>query len=142
MKSIDLKAFRKANNLTQEQLGDYLGIKKSFVSQIESGKCPIPSDRFNKLINNPFGWDVTMLSMESENEFSNLQMEKLISIYNRMFGTENKTLIGYLQSQIDDKDRLIRELEKKIGTLEAKLDLARKGEIVRDVDGSSDADAV
>lgn len=139
MKSIDLKAFRKANNLTQEQLGDYLGIKKSFVSQIESGKCPIPSDKFNKLINNPFGWDVTMLSMESENEFSDLQMAKLMSAYNRMFGADNKTFIGYLQSQIDDKDRLIRELYQQIGMLEAKLDLARKGEIAVVADGSLSA---
>lgn len=31
----DIKAFRKANNLTQEQLAVYLGTGKSFISLVE-----------------------------------------------------------------------------------------------------------
>lgn len=136
MKTIDLKAFRKANNLTQDQLGEYLGIKKSFVSQMESGKCPVPSDKFNKLLDNPFGWDVSMLTVESETTSYKSQMESLLSVYKRMYAGEDKTLIGYLQSQIEDKDALIKEkdalineLYKQLGKYEAMLGIERKGEL-------------
>ena len=51
-------------------------------------------------------------------------------------------LVSYLQDKIADQDRVIRELYKEIGMLQAKLDLARKGETALDATGSSDADAV
>lgn len=146
MKGSDLKAFRKVNDLTQDKLGEYLGIKKSFISQVESGKCPLPQEKFNKLLDNPYGWDTSVLTTESENAPYDPDIENLLSVYKRMYAGEDKTLIGYLQSQIEYKDALIREkdtlindLYKQIGMLEAKLDLARKGEIASVAVGSSDA---
>lgn len=38
----DLKAFRKANKLTQEQVAEYLGIKKPFICKIETGREAFP----------------------------------------------------------------------------------------------------
>lgn len=127
MKRIDLKAFRKANNLTQEQLGDYLGIKKSFVSTIESGKDPMPKAKLSKLLSNPYNWDTSMLT-QPENPMTD----------------EPKAdgLVEYLERKVSDQEILIRELYQQIGMLEAKLDLARKGEIASVVTGSSDASAV
>lgn len=61
---IDLKGFRIANKLTQEELGAFLGIKKSFISKIEHGGARLPEDRFAKLLDNNKGWDVSMLSDE------------------------------------------------------------------------------
>lgn len=134
MKGADLKAFRRANNLTQSKLGEYLGINKSFISTIESDKDPMPKEKLSKLINNPFGWDTSMLTAESENASYDPQMEHLLSVYKRMYAGEDKTLIGYLQSQIEDKDALIREkdtlineLYKQLGKYEAMLGLERKG---------------
>ena len=127
MKRIDLKAFRKANNLTQEQLGDYLGIKKSFISTIESGKDPMPKAKLSKLLSNPYNWDISMLT-QPENPMTD----------------EPKAdgLVEYLERKVSDQEILIRELYQQIGMLEAKLDLARKGEIARVVTGSSDANVV
>ena len=127
MKGSDLKAFRKANGLTQEALGDYLGIKKSFISTIESGKDPMPKDKLTKLLNNPYGWDISMLT-QPENPMAD----------------EPKAdgLVEYLERKVSDQEVLIRELYQQIGMLEAKLDLARKGEIARVAGGSSSADAV
>lgn len=62
---IDLKAFRKANNLTQTVLGDYLGVKKSFVSAIETGKAGLPEDKFTRLMENSQGWDTSMLIVDA-----------------------------------------------------------------------------
>lgn len=127
MKRIDLKAFRKANNLTQEQLGDYLGIKKSFISTIESGKDPMPKAKLSKLLSNPYNWDTSMLT-QPENPMTD----------------EPKAdgLVEYLERKVSDQEILIRELYQQIGMLEAKLDLARKGEIAGTADGSLSASAV
>lgn len=136
MKGVDLKAFRKVNNLTQTKLGEYLGINKSFISTIESGKDPMPKEKLSKLINNPYGWDTSMLTVESENTSYDPHMENLLSVYKRMYAGEDKTLIGYLQSQIEYKDTLIREkdalineLYKQLGKYEAMLGSERKGEL-------------
>lgn len=136
MKGVDLKAFRRVNNLTQAKLGEYLGINKSFISTIESGKDPMPKEKLSKLINNPYGWDTSMLTVESEKNSYDPHMENLLSVYKRMYAGEDKTLIGYLQSQIEYKDTLIREkdalineLYKQLGKYEAMLGSERKGEL-------------
>jgi len=61
---IDLKGFRIANKLTQDELGAFLGIKKSFISKIEHGGARLPDDKFAKLLDNKKGWDVSMLSAD------------------------------------------------------------------------------
>ena len=127
MKNIDIKAFRKSNNLTQTQLGGYLECTKAFISAIEKGLRPIPDEMYSKLLDNPYGWDVSMLT-QPENPMTD----------------EPKAdgLVEYLERKVSDQEVLIRELYQQIGMLEAKLDLARKGEIARVAGGSSSADAV
>ena len=122
MKSIDIKAFRKSNDLTQTDLGDYLGCTKAFISAIEKGLRPLPDEMYSKLIDNPNNWDISMLT-QPENPMAD----------------EPKTdgLVEYLERKVSDQEILIRELYQQIGMLEAKLDLARKGEIARTADGSS-----
>lgn len=126
MKGADLKAFRKANNLTQTQLGEYLGINKSFVSTIESDKDPMPKEKLSKLLLNPHGWDTSMLS----------QSEVVVET------TRGNLLLSYLEKKVEDQDALIRELYQQIGALETKLELARKGETASIAGGSLSADAV
>ena len=58
---IDLKTFRKRNELTQDQVGEFLDIKKSFLSRIENGYAKLPKEQLTKLLNNPNGWDTSML---------------------------------------------------------------------------------
>lgn len=128
MKGIDLKAFRKANNLTQSELGEYLGIKKSFISQMESDKCPIPTDKFNKLINNEFSWDVSMLTQPAP-----VAEAKPVA---------ETSLVSYLERKVGDQDVLIRELYQQIGALEKELELARKGETAKGAGVSLSADAI
>lgn len=127
MKSIDIKAFRKSNDLTQTDLGYYLGCTKAFISAIEKGLRPLPDEMYSKLIDNPNNWDISMLT-QPENPMAD----------------EPKAdgLVEYLERKVSDQEILIRELYQQIGMLEAKLDLARKGEIARVVTGSSDASAV
>lgn len=153
MKSIDLKAFRKVNNISQVELAEYLGVGQSFISQIEKGVRPIPQEHISRISANQ-KWDCSMIQ---DNTLSGLDFigsmrqkeitsEQLRSAVEKALNPEEKFLIGYLERKVNDQDALIREkdalindLYKQIGTLEAKLDLARKGEIASIVAGSSDA---
>lgn len=64
----DLKLFRKQNNLTQDELGEYLGIKKSFISRIENGFHKLPHEKLSKLLENDLGWNVSALLTSNESE--------------------------------------------------------------------------
>ena len=51
--TLNLRLFRKANKLTQDAVADYLGVTKGFISQVETGKCSLPEDKLQKLLDNP-----------------------------------------------------------------------------------------
>ena len=126
MKIIDLKAFRKANSISQVELAEYLSVGQSFISQVEKGSRPLPKEYISKLSANP-NWDISMLT-EPKTPATDQPMES--------------TLVSYLERKVSDQEILIRELYQQIGMLEAKLDLARKGEIAGTADGSLSASAV
>lgn len=56
----DFKAFRKANNLTQEELAAFLECTQGFVSQIERGITPAPSDVISKILAHA-EWDTSSI---------------------------------------------------------------------------------
>lgn len=49
---MDLRLFRKANGITQLALAEYIGVTKQFISQVESGKVALPTDRLKKILDN------------------------------------------------------------------------------------------
>ena len=112
MKGADLKAFRKANGLTQERLGEYLGIKKSFISTIESGKDPMPKDKLAKLLDNPCGWDVSMLSQSNTTKEATPVRED--------------ALVAELRAQIERLESKIDNLNQELGEKNALLRMMRQ----------------
>lgn len=136
MKNIDIKAFRKANNLTQSQLGDYLGLDKGFISAIEHGRSKFPKAKLTLLLNNPHNWDTSIL-VESEEPVIP-QSESVLELLVRRLMRENDDL----KSKVDILQNKVRDLEIKNKELEGRLEFTRKGEIAPIVVGSSDADVV
>ena len=114
--------FMSINNLKRKDIASFLGVSGAFITQISSGDRPIPGERLAMILTNAYGWDTSMLTEPEHPEVSN--------------PTES-SLVGYLEKKVSDQEILIRELYQQIGMLEAKLDLARKGEIARTADGSS-----
>ena len=49
----DLRLFRKANGLTQLTVAEYLGVSKQFITQVETGKVALPTDKLKKILDNP-----------------------------------------------------------------------------------------
>lgn len=57
----DLRAFRKANKLKQEDLAKYLNTTRAFISMVETGASKLPSEKLSLLLNNTQGWETSML---------------------------------------------------------------------------------
>ena len=114
--------FMSINNLKRKDIASFLGVSGAFITQISSGDRPLPEEKLATILANAYGWDTSMLTEPEHPEVSN--------------PTES-SLVDYLERKVSDQEILIRELYQQIGMLEAKLDLARKGEIARTADGSS-----
>lgn len=57
----ELKEFRRKNGLTQDQLGELLGMKKSYISKIENGKEELSEEKLAKLLETATDYDTSML---------------------------------------------------------------------------------
>ena len=61
VKNDSLTTFRRLNKLTQEELAAFLGVSKSFVSQIENGRVDLPFEQRQRILQTDRGWDITPL---------------------------------------------------------------------------------
>ena len=115
--------FMKVNGLKRKDIASFLGVSGAFITQISSGDRPLPDEKLAMIMENANIWDVSMLIKQKPAPSQNNPAED--------------ALVDYLQRKVEDQESLIRELYQQIGMLEAKLDLARKGETVDIAVGSS-----
>lgn len=59
MRLLEFSFFRKENGIKQQELADFLGISRSFLSLIETGKSPCPNDKIDKILDRSeeMGWN-------------------------------------------------------------------------------------
>ncbi len=115
---IDLKEFRKQNKITQVELAKYLDVLQGFVSQIENGNAKLPEDKLNKLLDNPHGWDTSMLTG------SNHVGDNSVHAQVNGNGTANAHInygsgdeCAVLKERVKCLERIIEEKERLIGIL-------------------------
>lgn len=136
---IDLKVFRKANNLTQIELADYFGVGQGFISQMENGDRPIPKEYISKLLANNYSWDTSMLTASDQPENPAEIEPDIVFIKNR--------LMKHIESQdatISSLLDLLKAEREKVERLEEELRTYRehKGETAPAAAASSAARAV
>lgn len=144
--------FLSVNGLKRKDIAFFLGVSGAFITQLTSGMRPLPEEKLAMIKANAYGWDYSMLLPE-EQKAKAIHLDHLDrgrsyeatpdnvrEAVENAFVPEDSSLVTYLQRKVDDKERLIRELYKEIGMLEAKLELARKGETASTAAGSSAAD--
>lgn len=112
---IDLKAFRKANHLTQIDLAEYLGVGQGFISQIEKGDRPLPKEYISRLSANPHNWDTSML-VESELEPAQTPAQPDDYVKDRLFALldDQSEQIKMLLGMLKEKDEEIRQLREEL----------------------------
>lgn len=75
MSDFDLRAFRKANCINQQELAEYLGIGQGFVSQMERGDRPIPKPLMEKIMANQ-NWTMAIDTIENNGEMNIVSEDK------------------------------------------------------------------
>lgn len=106
--------------IKQTELAEYLGVSKGYMSLVVSGQRTLTDENFSKLINNPFGWDTSiLLGVEKEN--SENQPEDSMAEQPE----PDTSLVEYLK-------RKVAELEGKVEKLtDEKADLLQQNAVLK-----------
>ena len=102
-----IKIFRKCNKMSQVALAEYLEVTQGFISQMEKDVCPIPDWVISKILVNPYGWDVSMLTEESRDSKPELVAEYRphlsdVEILLREMLAEERARVDALQERINE----------------------------------------
>lgn len=107
-----IKSIRISNGLSQEDFGNRIGIKRSSVSLLESGKNS-PADRTVKLICQEFGinehWLRTGEGMPDAIDSQEIRFAKNIAKLQR---TDNETIINWVNTIAETNPEMLVEIEK------------------------------
>ena len=76
--TLNLRLFRKVNSLTQDDIAEYLGVTKAFISQIENGRVDLPEDKLYRILKNANGW---VIPKEKEEKLTLYRLSKEQSNY-------------------------------------------------------------
>ena len=129
---VELKAFRKANGLTQTDVAEYLGIGKSFISRIESGSVALPRQKLIKLIENSNGWDTSALTSADSQSVGDNNSGVVIksggnhgSIDNRHYYSDSpdvlRAQVELLEERIQEKEERLKEKDAQIKEKDAQI---------------------
>jgi transcriptional regulator with XRE-family HTH domain len=131
MKSIDFKRFMFEQKIKQSELAQYLKVSEGYISQVANGKKQLSDENFSKVLNNSFGWDVSMLT-ENQPEIP-AEEKPMVS----------NSLLEYLQRKVEQLERENAELlqENAVLRYENTMLSPRKGD-AEDVGNSLSASAV
>jgi len=118
----ELKDFRKANCLKQDELAEKIGVSRSFISQVEAGHSKMPVNVLNRILNNSYGWDISMLNKrESVKKVSSLVNDEITELIHSMRETieTQKELIQQQKDVIAECRNTIAEYRERLAVLES-----------------------
>lgn len=125
MKSIDFKRFMFEQKIKQSVLAQYLGVSEGYISQVASGKKQLSDENFSKVLNNPYGWDVTMLTEESRDSKPELVAEYKPQLSNVEILLRD--MLAEKEAKIDVLQDRINELIEENARLKTLIESERKG---------------
>ena len=124
MKNEKLDAFLYKNRLKSSDLVEFWGVTKGVVSQILNGTTKLPTKRLEELLNNPYGWDVSMLTeTQSRDEVARMaDQPKEQSTEARLWA-----LVEEQRKDMQTLLELLKDRDREIKTLRAELESLKKG---------------
>lgn len=108
---MNIKKFRKTNNISQQSLAEFAGVTQGAVSQWESGLTNIPSQIFQRLLSNGQGWDTSAL-LESGQPSDNSNNGNITKI-GKLSGVTNSPTTVNNNGESADLMRVIEELKEQ-----------------------------
>ncbi len=131
-----VREFLKVNNLKQVELSRYLGVTEAAISNVVKGKSEFSEENLIKIMNNPYGWDTSMLTQSRDEAPEKVGKKVEIDITDR--------LLAIIEDQKRDTQMLLgmlREKDYEIKRLREELNERKKG-VAQSADHSLSADAV
>lgn len=112
---MDVRAFLKANGLKQRELACYLGVTEAAISNVVKGKSDFAEENLIKILNNPNGWDTSML-VESEPEPVQTTAQPDDYVKDRLLALldDQSAQIKMLLGMLKEKDEEIRQLREEL----------------------------
>lgn len=55
--NVYVTAFRQRNRILQKDLAEYLGVSRSYISLVESGRSNLSEENIDKIFDNPYHWN-------------------------------------------------------------------------------------
>lgn len=135
---MEVRAFLKANGLKQRELAHYLDVTEAAISNVVKGKSDFAEENLIKILNNPHGWDVSMLTETQDRDdvrentvepSDRVMIDRLWFLIDEL-RKDNQTLLG-----------MVKEKDREIKALRDELD-ARKRGAAQNAEVSLSADAV
>lgn len=128
MKNEKLDEFLYKNRLKSADLVEFWGVSKGVVSQILNGTTKLPTKRLEELLNNPHGWDVSMLkdtqSRDSKPELVAENKPQLSSVEILL-----REMLAEERARVDALQERINELIEENARLKTLIEGERKGGI-------------
>ena len=121
-----VREFLKANNLKQRELANYLGVTEAAVSNVTKGKSYFSDENLIKIINNPYGWNVSML----EDTKSRDSKPELVAEYKPQLSNVEillRDMLAEKEVKIDVLQDRINELIEENARLKTLIESERKG---------------
>ena len=109
MYSIDMREFRRANKMTQQELADYFGVVQGFISNMENGREKVPDKYISKILGDPNVDSSMVKAVAPENE---VKMPREVFDKFSLLGT-----IADQQKVNAEQGRLIADMYQKIDRL-------------------------
>lgn len=120
MQTFDIKAFRKRNKITQKELAAYLGVSQPFLSQVENGGSPLPSECLERILANA-EWDSSSAIVQGNVINGSGVVVTNSPIDNRHYYSDSpdvlRAQIELLDERIKEKDAQIKEKDAQIKAL-------------------------
>ena len=115
MYSIDIREFRRANKMTQQELADYFGVVQGFISNMENVREKVPDKYISKILGDP-NVDSSMVKVVApENEVK--MPREVFDKFSLLLET-----ISSQQGTIADQQRMNSEQGKLIADMYQKID--------------------
>ena len=123
--------FLSVNGLKKGEVASFLGVSSAFVTQVSTGKSKLSPAKI-KLIKGNQKWDTSMFGVVSPGLAQGpvAPIVKVVGDVKRPETSQDavyRLLVEDYKRQIKDKDALVQELCKKIGMLEAQIEVMTKG---------------
>jgi transcriptional regulator with XRE-family HTH domain len=128
---MNVRDFLKANSLKQVALARYLGITEAAISNVVKEKSEFSKENLIKIMNNPYGWDTSMLESQPQPELTT-------DVIPQYSNTELllRELLAEKEAKIDALNEIIWELKAENARLAEQLRI-KGGDVVNAEDSLS-----